>query len=427
MLKNKALLFSVIVITTMIAVSLIGPSRVNPEDIENWDNILYWHLNPKNVPPEWYGKLTNLPKTEWLTATEENGSYVFKYDFHYKVAPKDIIIVLDKFESYRVTIKDPEGNEYIMWNTLIPKELNLRNSIALREIAREKCGVETTSGQLLFWNGLNVIFSKPKKDCILNPEPVKGTYLIVLTPLGQYNSTPKVYIQGESYGVMGTDNFGRDLWAGYLWGMRETIAIAVIGALFAMGLAMIFGMLSVLSSGLGKALNFVSNLLTVMPLLPVAIGLIIIISDINDYTYTISTDPLLLAVVLGILSVGDLSRNIRSIVDEELRKEYIESSKALGGSSRWILTRHVSKVLIPYTLYQFALAVPGIIALITLLGFFNVVPGFNWGTLMSQSIRENTVYRLSWWHILPVGISIGLMALSFVAIARDIERRFLER
>lgn len=427
MLRERSVLLSAIIVITLVLMSIVAPTLVNPDDIYNWDNTLYWRLNPKNVPPEWFGRLTGLPKTEWLHGRAENGSYVFPYNFHYDTAPQDIIVMTDSFETYRVSIVSPDGEEYVLWDSPIPNELNLGKSGALIEIAHEKCSPDINAGDIIFKNALNAVFSKPKEDCITNPDTLKGTYAIVVTPKSGSSKMPKVYILGKSYGVMGTDNVGRDLWAGFLWGMRETIVISVVRAFVAIGLALVFGTLSVISSKLGVFFDLVSQIITVIPLLPAAIGLIIIASDIEDNTYAIFTDPLLLAIILGVLSVGEVSRNVRSMVEEELRKEYVESAKVVGGNALWILRKHISKVLVPYSLYQLALAVPGIIALITLLGFFNVVPGFNWGTLMSQSIRENTAYRVSWWHILPVGVALALLAIAFVSIARDIERRFLER
>jgi peptide/nickel transport system permease protein len=172
--------------------------------------------------------------------------------------------------------------------------------------------------------------------------------------------------------------------------------------------------------------DFISKLVTVTPTLPAAVALVIIASRITpDYTIRISS--LNMALILGVLLMGNTSRNIRSIVEEELRKEYVESARALGGNSLWILRKHVSKVLLPYTAYQFSLAVLWMIAFMTLMGFFNVVPGLNWGALMSQTLRTYGKFTMAWWQVVPIGTAIGLIALGFVWFTKEIEDEFLRR
>ncbi|AEK73190.1 ABC-type transport system, permease component [Thermococcus sp. 4557] len=422
--RNLSTRAAVAIILSFILVSIIGPHTLNHEDVENWDNLSYWRLNPQGVPPEWYGELVGLPKTEWLQGERQAGAFVFTYDFHYSSSPSDIIFIPNSTGVMRIKIIGPDGREYILWDGYVFGEIHFsKNPSVFVRIAGEKCNVTPDGGNLLFHDAFNVIFSKPTEDCLDHPEFLKGEYKIVVEGA---EKEPRIRVLGKSYGLLGTDTVGRDVWTGFIWGMRETIVIAILGSLATVGLALVLGTLSVLSSWVGKIADFVSRLVTVTPVLPVAVSAVVLVAAIDE-NYVIKASPLAIALIVGILMMGNVSRNVRSMVEEELRKEYVESARALGGSSLWILRKHVSKVLVPYTVYQFALAVPGTIAFITLLGFFNIVPGFNWGTIMSQTIREGATYRLAWWQVVPVGVSIGLLALSFVSLSRRIEEEFLKR
>ncbi|NJE54528.1 ABC transporter permease [Thermococcus sp. 21S9] len=427
---------SIAIIVFFVGFALVGPHMVVREGIQNWNNITYWKYNPTGVPPEWYGELTGLPRTEWLHGTYINGSFVYRYEFHYKEVPQGILVIPNLTRDLRVTIIDPRGKEYPLWNGIIPNSLNLGTlSSSIMNIAEEKCNPKPTWSQLLFHNPLRAIFAEPGTDCVFHFKPMKGTYTIVITgTFGKLEpgDEPRVRILGMSYGRMGTDFYGRDIWTGYAYGARETITISIIGASILAVLALAVGSLSVLSTRFGSVINAFSKVLTSVPSLSLAVLLVAILGRVksgpNPMTIIIQVNPYLMALIVALIFIGTSSREIRSIVEEELRKDYIESSRAMGASALQILRLHVLPVLLPYVIYLFAISVPGIIAFITLLGFFNVIPGFNWGTIMSTPLMGGiTKYVPYWWEIVPLGLSLGLIAYAFIDLGRFVEARFLER
>ena len=380
---------SVLIIAFFIAFAVLGPHTVVKENVENWNNETYWKYNPTGVPPEWYGELRGLPKTEWLHGVYENGSFVYYYDFHYNRAPQDILIIPNLTRSLKISIVDPLGKEHPLWNGIIPSSLSVKTlTSSITEIADEKCNPKPTWSQLLFHNPLRAIFSKPGTDCVFHFVPMKGTYKIVIT--GSYvklqpGDEPKVRILGLSYGRLGTDVYGRDVWTGFAYGAGETVVISLLGAGILALFSLVMGSLSAISTRVGSIINALSKILASTPSLPLAVILVVLLGKLKNLgfdTLRIRMNPYAMALVVALVFIGTSSREIRSIVEEELRKEYIESSKALGASSIQILRLHVLPVLVPYAVYLFSMSVPGIIAFITLLGFFNVVPGFNWGTIM---------------------------------------------
>ncbi|NJF25035.1 ABC transporter permease [Thermococcus sp. Bubb.Bath] len=427
--RGKGRTAAILIVLAFVVFSIVGPYTVNQEKIKNWDNETYWSINPRGVPPDWYGWIMNLPPTEWLKGDFENGSYVFTYDFHYSASPQEILILSNSTSSLRVDIIGPDGRRYTVWNGPvygIARPSRLPQTFS--RIAKEKCGITVSEGDILFRNAYNIIFSKPNGDCYDHPDFLKGTYRITVSgnpPLTKRDGV-RIRVIGRTYGNLGTDTLGRDVWAGFAWGARDTIATAILGAAILTMLGLFLGAGSAMSGWMGNLADFISKLVTVTPTLPAAVALVIIASRITP-NYTMRISSLNMALILGILLMGNTSRNIRSIVEEELRKEYVESARALGGNSLWILRKHVSRVLLPYTAYQFSLAVPGMIAFMTLMGFFNVVPGLNWGALMSQTLRTYGKFTMAWWQVVPVGTAIGLIALGFVWLTKEIEYEFLRK
>ncbi|ASJ01593.1 ABC transporter permease subunit [Thermococcus gorgonarius] len=435
------------IISIYVATSILGPMLLNGDDLRNWNNPGYWDKNPKAKPPEWYGRFKDLPPSEWLRGTYKEGEYVFVYDFHYRTAPDDVVLFLKTEKSIEVTLTTPDNETIRLFRgspSLMNYTLHLKLNYPLFEkLAEKRCGMNPIGQSFIGKNVFNIIFSRPKEDCLTNPDPLQGKYRIVVkaqdspiiraihggkVPKLEPNESIKVFVAGQSHGLLGTDTFGRDVWVGFIAGMRETLLIAFIGALISVGLGLFLGTLGAINGKAGTASNLASRFLTVLPTLPLAMVTIIALGSIRleNATYVIRVHPLVVSLVLGVLLTGNVSRNVRAIVKGELRKEYAESSKALGGSLKWVLKKHVSKILVPYTLEQLALAVPGVIAFLTLLGFFSISPGFNWSTLMSQTIVYNAKYQFLWWQVLPIGVSMGLLALSFVAVANWIEDEFIK-
>ncbi|MBP1911576.1 hypothetical protein [Thermococcus stetteri] len=134
---------------------------------------------------------------------------------------------------------------------------------------------------------------------------------------------------------------------------------------------------------MGRLSNLTSRLLTIIPLLPFVGAVAIDLGTFNTSKQMTTIRPIVVAFILGLIVAGEASRSVRAIVKEELRKGYVESAVALGGNWSWILKKHMTRTPIPYSLHQFSITIPKILALITLLGFFSIVPGFNWGSIMS--------------------------------------------
>ncbi|MCD6373609.1 MAG: ABC transporter permease [Thermococcus sp.] len=424
------------IISLYVTLAILGPYLTNPEHIKNWNNRDYWEYNPSNAVPTFYGRLKNLPPTEWLEGTYTDGKLIFEYDFRYSESPTDIILFSDVRKQLKVTIVTPLNDSMVIFRGY-PYGLEegvflARNYPFYYKLMTERCGA-TPSYILIFKPVLNIVFSKPKEDCLENPELVHGTYKIIVEAASRRqntrlepNETVRIMIQGKSYGALGTDPIGRDVWAGFLGSTRESILIAVMGAIMTMLFALFLGTVGATSGIAGRLANLISRGITVIPLLPFAGAMAIVIGNITP-DYIIDTNPVWLSVLLGFLLSGEASRNIRTIVKQELRKGYVESSVAIGGNMWWVLTKHISKVLIPYSLHQLSLAIPRVLALLTLMGFFSIAPGFNWGSLMSQTVIMGSLYtyRFNWWQVLPVGISIAVLSISFTLVATWIEEEFV--
>ncbi|WP_245612473.1 ABC transporter permease subunit [Palaeococcus ferrophilus] len=398
--------------------ALVTPHLVDERDIENWDSKEYWLDNPKLAPPEWVSFFNKgLPRGEKLKTKDGR---TFEYDFHYSRAPKDMVIFINNSDSKRVsiTIETPSGKRYTLYKGYPMKKILIsRQVVRLMEIAKDK-GLNTTETDILFGDSLLPVFFVKEGDKVA---PEKGRYRITVNASGEVG----VKVLGRTYGLMGTDVMGRNIWSGFLWGLRETVWMVLLTGTIAVFLGSLFGLVSSMTGKLGWLGDSLAKFSALLPVVPLMIALVPVMGEVSvGGRLEMSTFWFSTAIALALM--GKVSRNVKAIVDVELSKDYVKSARAVGGSTWWILKHHISRVVLPYSIYQLSLLIPKIVALISLLGFFSAAPGFNWGTMLAMVINENQLYSGAWWLVLPIGFALAFFAFAFVLINREMEKRFME-
>jgi peptide/nickel transport system permease protein len=111
-------------------------------------------------------------------------------------------------------------------------------------------------------------------------------------------------------------------------------------------------------------------------------------------------------------------KTVRSMALQIKEHSYIEAAKALGASHRRILFRHMVPQLIPYSFASMALSVPGAIlfeATISLIGLGDPTI-VSWGQVLRDAFASGAVLQGVWWWIVPPGVAIALMGMTFAFI-----------
>jgi peptide/nickel transport system permease protein len=399
--------------------AVVSPHLADKNAIDNWNTRSYWAENPKLAPPEWvnlFGK--NLPPTENLSPSRVEGNvYIYEYDFHYSKIPQDIIVhgAPYSYESVTINITLPDGSEYTLYHGMSRSEIRLSAMfLAIDKIAKEK-GLNFTESDFIFRGGLATIFTDRNGL-------VHGTYTIRI----QSEKEPEVRIVGQVYGKLGTDSTGRDIWQGFVWGLKETMAMVVAVGLTAVGIGVTLGVLSALSGIAGAITDSITKLSTILPLVPVMVMIVPITGKVT-YGGHLEIPFWSFVILLGLLLFGKIARNVRALVETELSKEYVESAISLGGTRWWVLRHHIARAVLPYSIYQFSIVMPKVVAIVSMLGFFEAIPGFNWGTLLGNMITENQLFSMAWWIVLPIGAALAFFAMAFVLINLSMEEEFSAR
>jgi peptide/nickel transport system permease protein len=218
----------------------------------------------------------------------------------------------------------------------------------------------------------------------------------------------KVY--GNSYGLLGTDHEGRDIFSQLVIGARISLFVGLIAAIISVVIGLLVGLISGFAGGLvDELLMRITDALLVIPSLPLMIVMIAVLTP--------SIWNLIL--VIGVLGWMGFARTIRSQTLSIKERAFVEAARASGAGEFHIIRQHVLPNVMSLVYVTLATYVPSAIvseAALSWLGLFdpNVM---SWGKMLHDA--QN--YVQLWWWVVPPGICIALVALSFILIGYAID------
>jgi peptide/nickel transport system permease protein len=245
-------------------------------------------------------------------------------------------------------------------------------------------------------------------------------------------SPVSMHFSGGAYGLLGSDNNGRDVWSQFVWGSQISLLIGILSALGAVGIGALTGITGGYLGGIAdEIIGRITDFVLVLPGLPLLIILVFIITE----------NPLLRAsiyvwviVIFVVTSWPFIGRIIRSQVLSVKERAFVEASRAVGGGTGHILRRHILPNVMGLVYSQMALNVSGFILTEAALDFLAIsihpVTVMTWGIMLTQSLGDatsNSLHSYVWWWFLPPGIAIAALSLSFVLVGYALDSIFNPR
>jgi peptide/nickel transport system permease protein len=262
------------------------------------------------------------------------------------------------------------------------------------------------------------LFGVPAADGSGHIEPLHGDYQVevqtVVADAADEFAPMQVTLGGTVFGIMGTDNLGRDLWQGLLYGFPVALLIATLTALVSTFVGASLGILSGFAGGVTDSIiQRASDIVSNTPTLPL---LIFIVSILGRNLW-------LIMLVLVAFSWPGLTILVRSMVLQLREGQLVEAARAMGASRARIMRRHVFPQVAPFIVAQMIFFAPGAIlaeASLSVLGLGDPsIP--TWGQMLEAGLRTGAVYVGYWWWVLPPGILIVFTALAFMLLALSLE------
>jgi peptide/nickel transport system permease protein len=213
---------------------------------------------------------------------------------------------------------------------------------------------------------------------------------------------------------LGTDRYGRPIWDQLVYGSRISLLVGIAATLIAIVIGTVVGVLAGFLGGWTDAgLSRLTEWFLVIPFLPLAIVLAAILGP--------SVQNIIL--VIGVTSWPTTARLIRAQVLSLKERPYVERSRALGGSGRHVMGRHVLPNVMPLVLANATLTVPIAILSETALAFLGLgdPSSVSWGQMLEEAFTGGALVREAWWWYLPPGLCVIGVVLAFTLVGRALE------
>jgi len=227
-------------------------------------------------------------------------------------------------------------------------------------------------------------------------------------------------IPGLLYGILGTNNFGADIWSQLVWGARISLIIGVSAAILVVVVGLLVGLTAGYLGGMyDQTLMFLTDTLNQLPHLPIILTIMLVLGR-NIY---------IIVALISILSWMGVARQMRAWVLSLRERPFVEAAVAAGGSRSYIAFHVIAPQLVPVVAYYLAMRVPNAVFLeagLSLIGFGD--PYFpSWGKILNEAYNFGGFSKLAWWWIAPPITAILLLALGFVLIGYTLEEVFHPR
>jgi len=259
----------------------------------------------------------------------------------------------------------------------------------------------------------NVIFSKAEENIVEKANALKGKYIFSVSYILKNDSdtvTDSVMnFSGRVYGVFGTDASKRDLWSGIVYGLKWALIIGLLTSLTSVLIGVFYGVICAYYGGfVDSIMQRIFEIFVSVPLLPILIVLSAVVKP---------SIWIMILMMCAFFWTGPV-KTVRSMALQIREETFVEASKALGASNARLIFKHIVPILLPYSFATMALSVPSAIvyeANISLIGLGDATI-VTWGQILHDAFTGGAVLKGMWWWVVPPGIMIALMGMTFAFI-----------
>lgn len=203
--------------------------------------------------------------------------------------------------------------------------------------------------------------------------------------------------------LLGTDEYGRDIFFRILYGARYSLSVGLVAVAIALTLGVLLGAIAGYKGGhIEEVIMRATDIFSSVPNMLMAM---VVVSALGQSMFN-------LMIAIGITSVPQFVRITRAAVLTVRTQEYIESARAIGLSTRKIIMSHILPNCLSPIIVQTTLRVASAIISSSSLSFLGLgipAPNPEWGSMLSGGRKFIRDY--SYMTLFP-GLAIMITVLS---------------
>ena len=221
----------------------------------------------------------------------------------------------------------------------------------------------------------------------------------------------------DSYGAfhwLGTDRFGRDVWARLAFGARVSLGVGLLAVLLSVAIGTVIGATAGFWKGwTGLALLGLTDFALALP----RVVLLLLLASLWQPSAG------LVIVVLGLTGWMTIARLVHGEVRALSARPFVESAVALGVSESRVLARHILPNALTPVIVAAALGIGNAIMLeagLSFLGLGVQPPTPSWGNLIASG--RDTLVNAPWVATAP-GVALVLVVLAATLLGDAVRDR----
>ncbi len=221
---------------------------------------------------------------------------------------------------------------------------------------------------------------------------------------------------------LGTDNVGYNVLGRLMVAGESSMEVGLAAAVIASVFGTLWGSVAGYFGGwLDSAMMRIVDALLAIP----ALLLVLLLSTL------VTPSLIMVIIVLGLISWLTTARLVRGQVLVLRQLDFVQASRALGGTARQIVLKHLVPNVIGTVVVQATFEVANAILLFAALSFLGLgppPPAANWGGMLTTGL--NYIFDGYWWLIYPAGVCIVIVVVAFNLVGdalRDLVEVRLQR
>ena len=199
----------------------------------------------------------------------------------------------------------------------------------------------------------------------------------------------------------GTTASGQDVFSQFVYGLRSSFVVGVVGGGIAAVVAMVVGFAAGYRGGVvDELLSMLTNVVLVIP----TIAVLIIVAAMRQGQGSFVLEGIL----IGLTSWPWAARAVRAQTFSLVARDFVDVARLSGRPGRKIIAAEIAPNMSSYLLLMFILLFGNAILIGALLDFLGLGPAssISLGLMMQNAVQNAALLQGYWWWFVPPGVGI---------------------